>query len=476
MKKKLSLNLLILVTILLLVNLSLAQPTKSTVEIIEIDNQVMVGETATFQIKITNTAEENQRFSLYSIAHGFDFEPVPLRDKIVSLNAGETYKVKVHVKATEDFKPGIYYVSSTVESDLGEKHNVPLKLYLSPDEPLDYIPAIKATIDMDDKIDPKSAVPVTLFLENRNPLDLTGLSVRIQSDIPEFVKQATIDLPPLEKRTVEFTITPNEFQQPKEYFLFFVFERGDEVVKVIDKKIEILSIIPEFKTKILDATSFLKITTYVEVFNDGNVINTQKVKLPVSFLSHYFVSEAKTEKIEGQNYAVWDVTLGPNEIKELNYVTNYRVPFFILLFVLLFIGFAYYVKSPIVLRKRAVITKSDDEGALSEVKVTLEVVNKLRKPINDLEIIDLVPAIANVEKSLELGTLKPHAIKHTKLGTKVVWSMAEIDGLEHRLITYKVKAKLNILGTFSLPRASLHYKKAKGKKGKVFSNIFRLSA
>ncbi len=142
----------------------------------------------------------------------------------------------------------------------------------------------------------------------------------------------------------------------------------------------------------------------------------------------------------------------------------------------MFIGFAYYVKSPIVLRKRAVITKSDDEGALSEVKVTLEVVNKLRKPINDLEIIDLVPAIANVEKSLELGTLKPHAIKHTKLGTKVVWSMAEIDGLEHRLITYKVKAKLNILGTFSLPRASLHYKKAKGKKGKVFSNIFRLSA
>jgi len=475
-RKKLSLGLFGFLIILLLVNLSLAQPAKSTVEVIEVDNQVVVGETATFQIKITNTAEEKQRFSLYSIAHGFDFEPVPLRDKIIELDAGKSYSVKVLVKATESFKPGIYYVSSTVESDFGEKHNIPLKIYLSPEEPLDYIPAIKATIDMDEKIDPKSSVPVTLFLENRNPLDLTGLEVRIQSDIPEFVKQATIDLPPLEKKTIEFTIIPNKFQQPKEYFLFFVFEKDGEVVKVIDKRIEILSIIPDFKVNPSDVTKFLKTTTSVEVINEGNVINTQQVKLPVSFWSHYFVSGAKTSKINDENYVVWEVTLGPNESKNLEYVSDYRIPFIILLLVLLFIGFAYYVKSPIVLRKRAVITKSDDEGALSEVKVTLEVVNKLRKPINDLEITDLVPAIANVEKSLELGTLKPHAIKHTKQGTKVIWSMAEIDGLEHRLITYKVKAKLNILGTFSLPRAVLHYKKSKGKKGKIFSNIFRLSA
>ena len=48
--------------------------------------------------------------------------------------SGKSYTVKVFVKATENFKPGIYSVSSTVESDFGEKHNIPLKLYLSPDD------------------------------------------------------------------------------------------------------------------------------------------------------------------------------------------------------------------------------------------------------------------------------------------------------------------------------------------------------
>ena len=105
MRKKLSLGLISFLIISFLINLSLAQPTMSTVEVIEVDNQVMVGETATFQIKITNTAQEKQRFSLYSIAQGFDFEPVPLKDKIVEIGSGKSYTVKVFVKATENFIP-----------------------------------------------------------------------------------------------------------------------------------------------------------------------------------------------------------------------------------------------------------------------------------------------------------------------------------------------------------------------------------
>jgi len=57
----------------------------------------------------------------------------------------------------------------------------------------------------------------------------------------------------------------------------------------------------------------------------------------------------------------------------------------------------------------------------------------------------------------------------------VIWSLAELDVHEHRLITYKIKAKLNIVGTFSLPRATVTFKKRGRKKGKAFSNVFRLS-
>ncbi|MBS3140465.1 hypothetical protein J4479_05690 [Candidatus Woesearchaeota archaeon] len=70
--------------------------------------------------------------------------------------------------------------------------------------------------------------------------------------------------------------------------------------------------------------------------------------------------------------------------------------------------------------------------------------------------------------------MKPKEIRHTKQGTKVIWSLPEFEVQEHRLITYNIRAKLNILGSFKLPRAEAHYGKRSGKKGKAYSNFLTL--
>ncbi len=84
-----------------------------------------------------------------------------------------------------------------------------------------------------------------------------------------------------------------------------------------------------------------------------------------------------------------------------------------------------------------------------------------------------MPGIANVEKEIEAGTLKPHEFRHTSRGTKVIWSLPELEPHEHRVINYKIKAKLNILGSFSLPRAVVEYSRGKRKR-KAYSNTFQL--
>ena len=81
----------------------------------------------------------------------------------------------------------------------------------------------------------------------------------------------------------------------------------------------------------------------------------------------------------------------------------------------------------------------------------------------------------DIEKSLELGTLKPQEVKHTKRGTLVKWKLSEIDPKEHRLITYKVKSKLKIVGALKLPRAKAFFGR-KGRKKVAFSNAFRISS
>ena len=452
----------------------LAADTEVTVTPLE--NHITTAEQATFKVTVKSTGNEFQSYTVYALELGWIIDPLP-QDRTFDLNPGESKTTIVTVKPTEDFKPGAYAPTLYVDSYRGNNYKTytkSLKLYLSPEGQIEYFPSLTVTVDMDEKINPQEPVPIKLFINSRNPLNLTNLKLKIQSDMSEFQK----DVPPLEKKTVEFTIVPSEFQQPKDYTLFFVFEHKGQTVKVVEKKIEVVSLLPEFSVNIVEDIIFFKQFKQVSITNPGNVLNKQEVKIPVSFWSSLFIkspgSEYKT--IEGSKFLVWKLSLTPNETISVNYVVNYRILFYLLLVILIFGSFYWYVQTPIVAKKSAITTKSDEEGALSEIKVTLEVNNKSGKPLKGVKITDLVPGIANVEKSLELGTLKPQEVRHVKQGTKVIWSLAEIDSHEHRLITYKVKAKLNIVGTFSLPRAIVEFEKGKGKKGKSYSNIFRLSS
>lgn len=447
------------------------------INVIPIKNDITPLEEASYYLEITNNADESQRYSIYSLQSGqeWNIDLSPLRDKIFELGPGDTKKVKIIARPLQELLPRIYYIYITIETDLGESYQEALKVYLASVGPVDYLPIFKVTVDMDEKITPKEPVPIKLFLENRNPLNLTGLKVEIQSDIPEFNKEAVIDLPPMERKTVEFSIIPNEYQQPKDYSLFFVFSRYGEVVKVVDQKIEIISLLPPFLTELSEERVFLKRFRQVKITNDGNVLNTQKARVPASFWETLLTSGAESGKADGQRYFVWELELAPGETRTFGFITNFRWILYIIIALLLFCGFYWYVKSPLSLGKSAVATQDSGE-TLSEIKVALELKNHSRKPVKDITVTDYIPGIANIQQGLELGTLKPKEVVSGKKKTKVVWGLTELDSQEHRIISYKLKTKLNVVGTFSLPRATVEFKKGKRRKGKAYSNTFRLSS
>ncbi len=447
----------------------------SSVVITPIDNHIGQGDVATYNLKLTNLEKESARFSLYSLqsGQGWIIEPTPLKDKIMILGPEAMYETTITVKPSKDFNYGQYGVTLNIDSDTGERHQELLQLYYGPTGQSEYVANIKTEIDMDEKVLPGEATSIKLLLENRNPKNLADLTVRMQSEMEEFSKEVTIDLPPLQEKLIQFTVTPDKFRQPKDYVVFFIFEHNGKQVQVTPKKISVISSSPDFSKEVSAEMKYLKRTGVLKVTNMGNVKNSQTVVMPIGFWQSIFTfSDGDVESTDAGRFVTWDITLSPEESIDLPFTTNYRVFVYILSLVLLVLGFYYGVKSPLVLHKKAVAVKSGD-SSLSELKVTLELMNRSKKQIKDIEIIDFVPAIANVEKSLELGTLRPKEIKHTKRGTKVHWVLAELDAHEHRLITYKVKAKLNILGTFSLPRGTVEYKSRKKKK-KAYSNTFRL--
>jgi len=444
----------------------------SEIKVEPVKNSIALGETASFKLSVTNKANEKQRYSIFSFVQGWDIEPFPLKDRIMEILSGETKNTTIRVKPLELFNPGIYKLDLNIESDLGEKHSENLNVYVSPEKPMDYLPSIKVSLDMNEKMNPQESQSIKLFLENKNPLNIPELAIKLQGDISEFNKETSVSLPPLEKKSVEFTIALSHLQKPGRYFLFFTFEKDGEVVKVIPQEIEIIPVRLDFQTDIAEEKSFLKVVKQISVKNNGNVRDTQKVRFPVSFWEDLFTkSTANTINENDQRYLSWEVALSPDETVTLSTTQNYRYPFYLFIVLILLTSIYLYIKSPVSLTKTATSTKKD--ATLSELKVTLQLKNLSKRPLKNIEVIDLIPGIADIEKSLDLGTLRPQEIKHTKKGTLVKWKLAEIEPKEYRLITYKIKSKLKILGALKLPRVKVIY----GPKRKAaYSNTFKISS
>ena len=272
----------ILIT-LILCALALAQ---TDITITPIENEVAVGKQATFRLVIANNLNEAQQYSIFSLqtGQGWLVDPIPLRDKVVELRAGQNYTTTVGARLIKEVPLGIYYIPIAIEGDKGDKHEESLKVYVGRDDLENYAPSLKVTVDMDEHIDPRQPLSIKLFLENKNKLDLTSLTVRMHSELPEFQKEVTIDLAGLTKKTVEFAVLPHPFTQPKNHILTFEFEHKGKVAKTLEQRVEIIPLLIPFNATVSSQTVFLRQYGNLVVTNYGNVINEQEVKYPVTGL------------------------------------------------------------------------------------------------------------------------------------------------------------------------------------------------
>ncbi|MEK6845312.1 MAG: hypothetical protein AABY26_01020, partial [Nanoarchaeota archaeon] len=280
--------------VLLILLLSSSAWAISEVKITPVKDTITVLETASFKINLTNLLGEAQKYTLFSLELGtFIVEPA---DKVntITLASGESRLVEVTVKPSEKITPGIYLVSLSIDGDKGDALEEKLKVYINPTLPAQYAPALSVKVDISEKVDPREPILIKLYLSNQNSLNLTGVRVKLQSEMPEFNKVATIDIPPLGKKELEFSITPNPVQQPKVYILKFGFERFGEDFKVVEQLLEIVSLLPAFSVVEEEAKNvYLKVYKRYTIKNPGNVLNTQEAKVPVSFLQGLLTQEVQ---------------------------------------------------------------------------------------------------------------------------------------------------------------------------------------
>lgn len=482
MKKKLILYIIAFSLILTFVNaLSSSDAYDFDVEIKVVKGTIFLDETAEYQITIYNNNDFSNRFRF----DAFEFtkwssstKPNMLSGIEIAANSKKTVRLllfPVHIL------PGIYSMRLTVRSDktttiLKKPFQVNIKSEIVPRA--DYKADIKGTfvVGMGSEINPRYKTPITIKLKNKNLLYITDLNLKVESETGFFsFEKKGLNFIPLEQKDVIFQVELDPKTMPQEDKLIISWETNNITFGPYGYMYDIIGyelpfeITKEIKKKILRTDNVITIT------NLGTLEKEESVK--VEIIKRSFTRpkpDANVFKEDSKEYFVFNIKLAPGETKEVKTITSYRLISFIILLILIGVILYYNYRSPIVIRKKESVVKMR-EGGISELKVLLYVKNRSKMPVENIEIKEIIPHIAEIDKEIQIGTIKPSSVtKHKAKGTIAKWEISTLDKFEERIITYNIKSKLSILGGLTLPATKAKFK-AQGKERVTISNKLKLT-
>lgn len=445
-----------------------------TVEVL--DNTITKEESAEFKVLVHNTGSYDDLFTISTkdvnwilssassiIPAGEETEfMVSLKPKPLMIE-DRTYFIPVMITSE---KTGFYY-------DDTKQFAV---FIINPDRlPGVYPPTVTPTIAMaEKKIDPREKVSVIVRLWNRNPRELEGLRVVIEGEV--FQKEYTTKLLPLEDKMNEILFEIYPLTEPGIRTLIVTIFFEDKNIAESSTQYEIIGYADLKETSSQD-TVFCRTEKRLSIYNNGNQPGLAEKKFSINFLERLFTKfSPDAEKIKGEDgktYYVVKATLKPKETLNMEVVTNYRVLVLIILIIIAGVILYYLLRSPLIIIKNAEPLGKGAEG-LSELKVSIYLKNRSRKPLTNLRVVDVVPSIAEIERKTRLGSMEPVHIGTSHKGTIAKWELHALEPYEERIITYRLKSKLTLIGGIRLPSTKARFDAKQGKERVVYSNSINL--
>ncbi len=371
---------------------------------------------------------------------------------------------------------GKYALQIPIRSETGEEEVADLILHIKNPEALTgYLPALNFLLDAQEQVDPRHIQKVKLEIENKNPLDVGELTVQLSSDLYNETKTTTVG--PLGTASVLFEINYDAQQPPIEDLLTIAVFMGEKAFTPIRKEIEIISYADIVEVQYPTKRFLFKTTQRTEYTNKGNSDVIKEFTFATSGFEQYFTGgdpEGEVVEKEGLLYYRTSVTLPIDVPVMITYSVSYRPILYVVLLLAGAVWLYYVLRSPIVIKKEVMTLHTNKEGQ-TKLKILLHIKNRSMKLIDDVGVIDKIPAVAEIEKHFELGTMKPEKImKHEKAGTVLQWHIPHVEAYEERIITYKVSSLYQIVGDYKLPAAVVRFKNKKHQAVKVVSNSVKV--
>jgi hypothetical protein len=442
-----------------------------------LNNTITKTESASFRLLIRNTLSYDDFFTISTkdVEWLLGSEPisafVPAGEQVEfviqltpkpSVEEGRTYFIPVKIRSE---KTGFYFEER--EKFAVYVVNPSLKAGV-------YMPTVTPKVTIDRTIDPRQKVSVNLNLNNRNPRDLPDLKVVVNGEI--FYKEYTTHLLPNEDKTNEILFEIDPLTEPGTRTLTLEISFEDKNIGESLSQYDVLGYVDLKKTSSKNTVLFRTREDY-GIYNNGNMPGIGEQKFRINIFKRLFTKlspDADKEKgSDGKSYYVITKELGPQERIDITVITNYRLLVLIIILIILIVVLYYALRSPAILVKNAE-PLGKTEGEMSEIKIRLYLKNRSRKPLTNLRVIDVVPSIAEIDKKTHLGSMEPVSIGKSKRGTVPRWEMDVLEPYEERIITYRIKSKLTLIGGIRLPSAKVTFDAGKGKERTTYSNSINL--
>jgi len=460
---------------LLLLAASVVHAENFTIEIVSLKESILPGEKAEFSLIVKSNSPKIQEFSIYSndVLWDLTTDPSGAKNRLKVYPFKQT-TVRFNLNPSKQLPVGIAHGIPVVVKSILNKESLTTSVNVflkSPSGAIGaYVPAVLTKVNMPSKVMPSEELKISVELVNQNNLNITELEVVLRSELVNKKYETTLD--PLDSKTLDFTIQLDPLQEPVKDVIYVQVTANNvefEPRLVSYEIVEYGEVSEEKKVKL----GFMTSTTTIKVINNGNARRTHEVQVKMPFFKRSLTftnPDASTEEINGKTYLVWELTLDKNTTSEVSYSTNYQIIFWVLIAVALAILLYYKYRSPVLVKKEVRIVMRK-EGGISELAIQVNIKNRSKTDARHLKLIDKIPHLVELLKEAKPGTIQPSKIlKHEKKGTIIEWEMGKLEPAEERIISYRVRAKLIILGEVSLPVAVAKYSLEGETKSRIKSS------
>lgn len=442
--------------------INIANAAAFDVSVVPINDRIVIDEFAIFQLDIQNNMGQKDEYRIYTLDFPtWDVRTEPISNPItLELEPGEEGNVELVVDPLKIKEIGTYAVGVNIRSKLTNTViSVPLKVTILSTDALigGYVPTVVTGVDVPEKIDPRKEIPIKISLNNQNIIDYPDLVIKIESNL---IKDSLdVQLGPKEEKILELTASLDPLTSPQKDNLAVAVLKGDRsIINPIVKRIEVIEYAEQ---ELVSEEKNIFVTKSIYSLASNNKDYEGAFKVETTLFDSIFSStdpKAKIIKENGKRYFVWNIGITNNSIQVA--VTENFIPLYVVIAALIVMAIFYYVlRSPLLIMKEASnLVKS--EGGVTEIGVVLRIKNRSQDKLSEIEVIEVIPALASVERETSIGSLQPNKVlKHEKNGTTLVkWTIDNLDASEERVLSYKIKSKLSILGSFSFPAAKATFK------------------